>query len=344
MKSGFIYVLINPSMPGIISIGRTDGDPAEKAKELSTACGVPTPFIPIYKKFFRDCISAEISVHNYLDQRGARLSQGKSFFTTDPTEAIDLITIISDEQRNPDIRKPRPPVAPNTTQRKPDSVAPPPTTTNEESIQSLIKLGLDHESGRGQTPQDIHEAIRCYEKAAKLGSATAHVCIGLLYHEGRKINPDRSKAKKSFNEAIRIDPSNESAYAHLAWIFFRDGELENHFNCVTRELELGNERFIRKPSWENLNQQVNSATGWLKKWHKHKTRVPRFVYAPMSIIKNLIIESISQDINFCVEPYKTHCKEILKILPHTIPDSPNQFSYKMVPEELSFDRFMNPKK
>lgn len=39
----FVYVMRNPSMPGLYKIGRS-GDPARRAAELSAVTGVPTPF------------------------------------------------------------------------------------------------------------------------------------------------------------------------------------------------------------------------------------------------------------------------------------------------------------
>jgi hypothetical protein len=40
----FIYVLSNKTMPGIYKIGFTKGDPATRAKQISSSTGVPVPF------------------------------------------------------------------------------------------------------------------------------------------------------------------------------------------------------------------------------------------------------------------------------------------------------------
>jgi hypothetical protein len=50
--SGFIYVLINVSMDGLVKIGKTQRDPEKRAIELSSATGVPTPFIVAFEAFF----------------------------------------------------------------------------------------------------------------------------------------------------------------------------------------------------------------------------------------------------------------------------------------------------
>ena len=86
---GFVYVLFNPSVEGLVKIGKTAKDPEERAKELSTATGVPTPFIVVYKAFFQDCASAEAFVHTQLIDK--RLSSNKEFFRTTTTDAVNAI-------------------------------------------------------------------------------------------------------------------------------------------------------------------------------------------------------------------------------------------------------------
>ena len=57
--NGYIYVMLNMSMEGLVKIGRTNRDPKAREKELSQATGVPTPFKLVYQEFFIDCIRAE---------------------------------------------------------------------------------------------------------------------------------------------------------------------------------------------------------------------------------------------------------------------------------------------
>ena len=56
---GYVYVMINPSCEGLVKIGKTTKDPEERAKDLSSATGVATPFIVVYKRLFNDCSIAE---------------------------------------------------------------------------------------------------------------------------------------------------------------------------------------------------------------------------------------------------------------------------------------------
>jgi hypothetical protein len=67
-NAGYVYVLINSAAKGLVKIGKTNKDPEERARELSSATGVPSPFIVVYSAFFDDCNIAEIFIHNLLNE------------------------------------------------------------------------------------------------------------------------------------------------------------------------------------------------------------------------------------------------------------------------------------
>ena len=87
---GFVYVLINSALPELIKIGRTQGVPEERARQLSTT-GVPAPFIVAYKKLFADCDSAERYVHTLLESQGYRVTANREFFNASISVAIDAV-------------------------------------------------------------------------------------------------------------------------------------------------------------------------------------------------------------------------------------------------------------
>lgn len=86
---GYIYLLINPSMDGLVKIGKTERTPQMRAKELGAETGVPTPFIVVYEALVSDCSSAEKYIHNNLGQ--FRVSGNREFFRTSPTVAIQVM-------------------------------------------------------------------------------------------------------------------------------------------------------------------------------------------------------------------------------------------------------------
>ncbi|MBO4560797.1 MAG: GIY-YIG nuclease family protein [Bacteroidaceae bacterium] len=88
---GYVYVMINPSLPDMVKIGKTTKDPNERAKELSTATGVPTPFVVVFYKPFTNCDAAELTIHNYLEDQGYRVSENREFFNIPVNDAINVV-------------------------------------------------------------------------------------------------------------------------------------------------------------------------------------------------------------------------------------------------------------
>lgn len=104
---GYVYILLNPGMPGLVKIGRSDRHPNERARELHVT-GTPYPFVAAYWRAVADPISVETLIHEKLAVH--RVSQGREFFRVDITEAIhelqDLQVALAEAQRLED--KPRP--------------------------------------------------------------------------------------------------------------------------------------------------------------------------------------------------------------------------------------------
>lgn len=62
MAAGYVYILINHSMPGLLKIGKTIRDCRVRARELSTT-GVPTPFQVAFELFSEDHEALERTIH-----------------------------------------------------------------------------------------------------------------------------------------------------------------------------------------------------------------------------------------------------------------------------------------
>lgn len=76
--AGYIYVLRNAEMPGLIRIGHTTLDVAKRASELSSHESVPVPFEVVSQHFSRWPHSTERLVHREL--RRYRVSRSREFF------------------------------------------------------------------------------------------------------------------------------------------------------------------------------------------------------------------------------------------------------------------------
>jgi len=88
MSVGYIYVLSNSAMPGLIKIGFTNRDVKERAQELSAATGVPTLFEVEYHCLTRNVENVEVEVHKRLSKYQ---QPGKEFFSISLVQAVDII-------------------------------------------------------------------------------------------------------------------------------------------------------------------------------------------------------------------------------------------------------------
>lgn len=75
---GYVYLLSNPSMPGLVKLGCTDRPPAERISELSAATGVPTPFTLELSVFVPDHLETESQLHQALSSY--RVNDSREFF------------------------------------------------------------------------------------------------------------------------------------------------------------------------------------------------------------------------------------------------------------------------
>ena len=85
MSDGWVYVLSNEHMPGIVKIGQTANEPSIRASELHTT-GVPGAFEIEYKGFYDGYARLERSVHGALAEH--RVSANREFFRIDVARAV----------------------------------------------------------------------------------------------------------------------------------------------------------------------------------------------------------------------------------------------------------------
>ncbi len=97
MSSGYVYILINQSMPGLIKIGRTLRDSRERARELHTT-GVPTPFELAFEVFSIEHEALEDEVHKQLQP--FRITTNREFFRFPISDAIALLIKLSSSLNN----------------------------------------------------------------------------------------------------------------------------------------------------------------------------------------------------------------------------------------------------
>ena len=202
MEQGWIYVLVNSSIPGLVKVGRTTRAPAERAAELSSATGVATPFVLAFDQEFADCVLAEQEIHAELDRRCLRVAHNREFFRGPPAEIVRVVLQIAAQNDAGLAYVPAP------------------------SAADLLAEGDRHLFGKGETLQDVTEALRCYRLAARRGSVVALERLGAVYAQLRgKSRADRRRAMRYLKEGARR--GNYYCYCELARIYEADGHVAN---------------------------------------------------------------------------------------------------------------------
>jgi hypothetical protein len=228
-NGGHIYVLINPSIEGLVKIGKTTGDSKERAKELSGATGVPTPFIVAFDAYFDDCSRAEQYVHAVLEQRGYRTADNREFFSV---PLGDAVRIILDAERMFGAGTTRPGQIGATAK----SVNCGSASQTNPPWQEVLQQAEASRYGTGDTIRDYREALRLYRQAAKMGAVGALRLMGTMYcYSGQAAPEDHEAAFRYFKEGAQ--KGDLDCYAEMGLLFMRREDCENARKCLRRYFE-----------------------------------------------------------------------------------------------------------
>lgn len=85
-QAGFVYILSNPAMPGLVKIGLTANQVIYRAVELSRATGVPADFEVVYDELVNDCRAVERRLHRRFSDH--RFNERREFFRVPIRQAI----------------------------------------------------------------------------------------------------------------------------------------------------------------------------------------------------------------------------------------------------------------
>ncbi len=88
MSKGFIYVLTNPGMDGLVKIGRSIHSGQKRAEQLD-GTGLPFPFDVHFQIYIDDHERFEREIHGELDS--LRVNEKREFFRLCPEVATDQI-------------------------------------------------------------------------------------------------------------------------------------------------------------------------------------------------------------------------------------------------------------
>ena len=188
---GFLYVLSNPTMPGLIKIGKTSRDPTDRVRELSAATGVATPFVLIYSQPTNDCNTTEKWVHQELEQRGYRMNAGREFFSCPVHEAVEVILAANSI------------AASQGSQSDSDETATSIESSIEIQSEEIYTLALRFYLGEDGSLSNPRKAIQLCKQASDMGHAQAASLAARIYRHGMgSVRADPEKALEYFKIAI----------------------------------------------------------------------------------------------------------------------------------------------
>jgi len=90
MNRGYVYILTNDAMPGLVKIGRTSREVNVRAAELWQT-GVPERFEVDWAFKTPDCVQLERFVHADLKDR--RVSRSREFFRAEQEYAVERVRL-----------------------------------------------------------------------------------------------------------------------------------------------------------------------------------------------------------------------------------------------------------
>ena len=94
--SQWVYVLTNPTMPGLCKIGFTKNKPSERVKQINAGTGVAMDFVVEWAFPCFNAHDVEQQVHKYLEDNGFRVSKNKEFFNVSVNEAKAVVERIGE--------------------------------------------------------------------------------------------------------------------------------------------------------------------------------------------------------------------------------------------------------
>ncbi len=228
---GWVYVLTNRGMPGLVKIGYSTKDPSLRAGELE-GTGLPHPFDVVYDVLVLEPRDVEQQVHRNLKH----CHEAKEFFRTEVSVAIQSIkAAIAKQDKTPIIETSHVEV-----QDDIEGAGVVQKTAEQEAadafnlgvrfekgcgaqhddkgaaaaywyrkaamgghVEAQYLLGLMNQHGKFGVLQNDQEAAMWYRAAAAQGHAGAQFCLGEMYRDGKGVSQIYIEAEKWFRLAAQ---------------------------------------------------------------------------------------------------------------------------------------------
>jgi hypothetical protein len=90
---GFVYVLTNPVMPGLVKIGCTDANDADTRIAQLYTTGVPVPFKIEFAARVENMVAVESALHQAFAPN--RINPKREFFRLEPDQPIAILRLLN---------------------------------------------------------------------------------------------------------------------------------------------------------------------------------------------------------------------------------------------------------
>jgi hypothetical protein len=325
-ESGYVYVLMNPSLVGMVKIGKTTRDVEERAKELSASTGVPTPFTVVYDAYFEDCDAAEMYVHTLLSEKGFRVSEHREFFEIPIKDAIDAVILAQNELKNQIFNIP--------SENEYD---------NSSEDESEISLGehifdqaFDFLHGLNGQIEDDEEAFQLFNKSLKLGYYEAALELGYMYENGFGVKENIMQAIRFYKDAANNGIVN--GYAKMAVAYYKIDKIENSKKLWSKYFSLVDEKPLLVYAISNYldfviarKQNIEYSTKLLFKRHEEE-------------IIGIINKQLSNSKDYQDIKHHRSKRKLLKDILSDIPAPKEIFPLEKEPELFSNEQYLKNEK
>jgi hypothetical protein len=244
-EAGHIYAMVNPSLPGLVKIGKTTGEPQSRAEELSKATGVATPFFAAFSIEVPDCHTAEQYVHSLLESKGFNRISNREFFEISLSTAVELLIQAKQKLQEEDVRLPSnaQEAASAASEGQDDDPA------RRHPGAAIFQKALDTYHGWQGEVEDRREAQKLFRRATALNFPPAFVALAGCFE----------------SEAIELASGGnlhgEQQFREKAFEILREGARRGHGRCYVELARLYTGSGVK---WDPRRDPENATKCWRK--------------------------------------------------------------------------------
>jgi hypothetical protein len=99
----YLYILVNPSVPGVCKIGYTTTTVYDRVRQINSSTGVITPWYPVFSYKCPNGRMLEQEIHEHLQLLGVRVNLNREGFVIDTDSARTIIESMGKKYKTDDL-------------------------------------------------------------------------------------------------------------------------------------------------------------------------------------------------------------------------------------------------